>query len=292
MTWEKFRDLFNVKYYNEAVHSTKRKEFTDLVQGENMLVMKYTTNFDRLAKLALRIVPIDFDKKEKYLAGSSSRGCSGISSRALRDSKSLRDHHPSYFWLWKCNQKTCFQCGLVGHFKKDSPQIKKEEPKQKAKPITARMFSITQEDVAANPSMLKEYEQCYLTHDLELDVVVFSLKKWLYCLYGEKCEIYIDHKSLKYFFTQKDLNMRQRRWLEPVKDYDYEILYHPEKANVVEAVLRRKCPRQVFGTIKISPQLALDMVRTGIEFVVGKLHNLTLQSYLLERIREAQLEDS
>ena len=73
---------------------------------------------------------------------------------------------------------------------------------------------------------MKEYEQMYPTHDLELSAVVFAYKIWRHYLYGEKCEIYTDHKSLKYFFTQKELNMRQHRWLELVQDYDCDILYH------------------------------------------------------------------
>ncbi|TYK14194.1 ty3-gypsy retrotransposon protein [Cucumis melo var. makuwa] len=74
----------------------------------------------------------------------------------------------------------------------------------------------------------------------ELAAVVFALKIWRHYLYGEKIQIFTDHKSLKYFFTQKELNMKQRRWLELVKDYDCEILYHPGKANVVADALRRK----------------------------------------------------
>ncbi|KAD4585520.1 hypothetical protein E3N88_23121 [Mikania micrantha] len=74
----------------------------------------------------------------------------------------------------------------------------------------------------------------------ERDTVVFALKIWRHYLYGAKCTIYTDHKSLKYFFEQKDLNMRQRRWLELIKDYDCEILYHPGKANVVADALSRK----------------------------------------------------
>ncbi|KAL4018183.1 hypothetical protein IC575_021773 [Cucumis melo] len=87
---------------------------------------------------------------------------------------------------------------------------------------------------------LKSHEENYLTHDLELAAVVFVLKIWRHYLYGEKIQIFMDHKSLKYFFTQKELNMRQRRWLELVKDYDCEILYHPSKANIVVDALSRK----------------------------------------------------
>ncbi|KAA0063443.1 Retrotransposable element Tf2 [Cucumis melo var. makuwa] len=81
--------------------------------------------------------------------------------------------------------------------------------------------------VAYASRQLKSHEQNYPTHDLELAAVVFALKIWRHYLCGEKIHIFTDHKSLKYFFTQKELNMRQRRWLELVKDYDCEILYHP-----------------------------------------------------------------
>ena len=87
---------------------------------------------------------------------------------------------------------------------------------------------------------LKNYEKYYPTHDLELAAVVFSLKIWRHYLYRERCEIFTDHKSLKYFFTQKELNMRHRRWLELVKDYDCSINYYPGKANVVVDALSRK----------------------------------------------------
>ena len=87
---------------------------------------------------------------------------------------------------------------------------------------------------------LKPHEQNYPTHDLELAVVVFTLKIWRHYLYGEKCRIFTDHKSLKYFLKKKDLNLRQRRWLELFKDYGYIIDYHPGKANVVANALSRK----------------------------------------------------
>jgi hypothetical protein len=86
---------------------------------------------------------------------------------------------------------------------------------------------------------LRPHEQNYPTHDLELAAMVHALKMWRHYLMGTHCNIFTDHKSLKYIFTQADLNMRQRRWLEPIKDYDLEVHYHPGKANVVADALNR-----------------------------------------------------
>ena len=83
-------------------------------------------------------------------------------------------------------------------------------------------------------------EQNYPTHDLKLVAVVLALKIWRHYLYGEKCRIYIDHKSLKYLLTQKELNLRQWRWLELFNDYDCIIDYHLGKGNVVAEALTRK----------------------------------------------------
>lgn len=99
--------------------------------------------------------------------------------------------------------------------------------------------------VAYASGQLKIHEQNYPTHDLELAAVVHTLKIWRHYLYGCRCDIYTDHKSLKYVFTQKELNMRQRRWLELVKDYDCEIHYHPGKANAVADTLSRKMASQL-----------------------------------------------
>ncbi|GKE11455.1 putative reverse transcriptase domain-containing protein, partial [Tanacetum coccineum] len=87
---------------------------------------------------------------------------------------------------------------------------------------------------------LKIHEKNYTTHDLELGSVVFSLKLWRYYLYGTKCTVFTDHKSLQHILNKKELNMRLRCWLELLSDYDYEIRYHPGKANVVADALSRK----------------------------------------------------
>ena len=80
----------------------------------------------------------------------------------------------------------------------------------------------------------------YPTHNLELETVVFVSKIWRRYLFGSKFEVFSDHKSLKYMFNQKELNMRQRRWLELLKDCDFNLSYHPRKANVIADALSRK----------------------------------------------------
>nr|GFC60856.1 putative reverse transcriptase domain-containing protein [Tanacetum cinerariifolium] len=87
---------------------------------------------------------------------------------------------------------------------------------------------------------LKIHEKNYTTHDLELRAVVFALKIWKHYLYGTKCTVFTDHKSLQHILDQKELNMRQHRWLELLSDYDCEICYHLGKVNVVADALSRK----------------------------------------------------
>ncbi|GJZ55457.1 putative reverse transcriptase domain-containing protein [Tanacetum coccineum] len=94
--------------------------------------------------------------------------------------------------------------------------------------------------IAYASRQLRVYEKNYTTHDLELGAVVFALKMWRHYLYGTKCVVFTDHKSLQHILDQKELNMRQRRWLELLSDYDCEIRYHPGKANVVADALSRK----------------------------------------------------
>ncbi|GJV07230.1 hypothetical protein Tco_1344886, partial [Tanacetum coccineum] len=94
--------------------------------------------------------------------------------------------------------------------------------------------------IAYASRQLKIHEKNYTTHDLELGAVVFALKIWRHYLYGTKCVVFTDHKSLQHILDQKDLNMRQRRWIELLSDYDCEIRYHPGKANVVADALSRK----------------------------------------------------
>ncbi|KAJ9553505.1 hypothetical protein OSB04_017550 [Centaurea solstitialis] len=123
--------------------------------------------------------------------------------------------------------------------------------------------------IAYASRQLNTHEVNYPTHDLELAAVVFVLKIWRHYLYGVRCTIYTDHKSLQYFLDQPNLNMRQWRWLDVVKDYDCEILYHPGKANMVADTLSRKA-RHVL--------LRVPLMR------------LTVTTSLLDLIRQSQAD--
>nr|GFC95027.1 putative reverse transcriptase domain-containing protein [Tanacetum cinerariifolium] len=99
--------------------------------------------------------------------------------------------------------------------------------------------------IAYASRQLRKNEENYTIRDLELGAVVFDLRLWRNYLYGTKCTVYTDHKSLQYILDQKELNMRQRRWVELLSDYDCEIRYHPGKANVVADALSRKDKEQI-----------------------------------------------
>src|ERR1044071_3829621 len=125
--------------------------------------------------------------------------------------------------------------------------------------------------IAYASRQLKNHEKNYTTHDLELGAVVFALKIWRHYLYGTKCVIFTDHKSLQHIFNQKDLNIRQRRWVELLNDYDCEIRYHPGKANVVADALSRKS------------HAVLCNIRE-----IDRLRSSQFQNDLFNRIRDAQ----
>ncbi|GAU44828.1 hypothetical protein TSUD_327100 [Trifolium subterraneum] len=141
---------------------------------------------------------------------------------------------------------------------------------------------------------LKVHERNYPTHDLELAAVVFALKVWRHYLYGSRFEVFSDHKSLTYLFDQKELNMRQRRWLEFLKDYDFELIYHPGKANVMADALSRKSLHmsslmmKEFELIEEFRDLSLvcEVTPTSV-----KLGMLKLTNPFLEKVREYQKED-
>ncbi|RVX06329.1 Transposon Tf2-2 polyprotein [Vitis vinifera] len=150
--------------------------------------------------------------------------------------------------------------------------------------------------VAYASRQLKPYERNYPTHDLELATVVFALKIWRHFLFGETCEIFTDHKSLKYLFSQKELNMRQRRWIELLKDYDCIIQYHPGKANVVADALSRKSFGSLAAIRGCQRQLLEELRSLQVHFRVmglgALIANFRVQPDLVGRIKTLQKNDS
>ena len=139
------------------------------------------------------------------------------------------------------------------------------------------------------------HEKNYPTHDLELAAIVFALKIWRCYLYGEKFDVYSDHKSLKYLITQKELNLRQRRWIELLEDYDFSLLYHPGKANVVADALSRKTT-SMLACLRLGKWKLLNLAYDfdlGVDELSGKfaLCNIIAKPTIIEKIVEAQLLD-
>ncbi|KAL9992436.1 putative nucleotidyltransferase, Ribonuclease H [Helianthus debilis subsp. tardiflorus] len=128
-----------------------------------------------------------------------------------------------------------------------------------------------QKVIAYASRQLKSHQENYSTHDLELGAIIFALKIWRHYLYGSKFTIFTDHKSLRYVFGQKELNMRQRRWMELLNDYDCDIQYHAGKANVVADALSRKYhekPKRV-RSLKLNLQVDLnEQIRKAQESVI------------------------
>ena len=151
--------------------------------------------------------------------------------------------------------------------------------------------------VAYASRQLKKHEQNYPTHDLEMAAVVFALKIWRHYLYGVTCEIYTDHKSFKYIFQQRDLNLRQRRWMELLKDYDCSILYHPGKANVVVDALSRKSSGSLahINTERRALVRELhELIDQGLQWKVTKkclVAQFRVRSVYLDRVKIAQRRD-
>ena len=149
--------------------------------------------------------------------------------------------------------------------------------------------------VAYGSRQLKNHEQNYPTHDMELAAVVFALKIWRHYLYGEQFEMFSDHKSLKYIFTQLDLNMRQRRWMEFLEDYDFTWHYLPGKANVVADAPSRKS-QGVLASIASQEWWMLDTVgKFRLQYdeqAQGTLGSMMASLSLLSRVIESQVQDA
>ncbi|WVZ93840.1 LOW QUALITY PROTEIN: hypothetical protein U9M48_039794 [Paspalum notatum var. saurae] len=137
--------------------------------------------------------------------------------------------------------------------------------------------------IAYASRQLRKHEVNYPTHDLELAAIVHALKIWRHYLFGNRCEIYTDHKSLKYIFTQNELNMR--KWLELIKDYDLEIHYHPGKANVVADALSQKN----YVNMAVAFQMPLELCAEFESLNLGFVHHTTVATFEAESSLEQEI---
>jgi hypothetical protein len=146
--------------------------------------------------------------------------------------------------------------------------------------------------IAYASRQLQKHELNYPTHDLELAAVVHALKIWRHYIMGTKCQVYTDHKSLKYiFFTQKDLNLRQHCWMELIKDHDLEIHYHPGKANLV--ALSREEHVHSAVVAQLPDEIVVDFRRLNLG-IVAHTEGVTIDAEptLEQEIRKGQIGDA
>jgi hypothetical protein len=146
--------------------------------------------------------------------------------------------------------------------------------------------------IAYSSRQLRKQEVNYPTHDLELAAMVHALRIWRHCLMGKRCELYTDHKSLKYIFTQSNLNLRQRKWLELIKDYDLAINYHPGKANVMADALSRRSHVSQLVVDSIPFELCEEFDKLNLRIVANtEATKMEVGSNLLQEIQKGQVED-
>jgi hypothetical protein len=139
---------------------------------------------------------------------------------------------------------------------------------------------------------LRKHEVNYLTHDLELAVVVHALRIWRHYLMGKRCKLYMDHKSLKYIFMQPNLNFRQRRWMELIKDYDLGINYHHGKANVVADALSHRSHVSQLVVDSMPFELCEEFDKLNLRIVANiEAMEMDVGSSLLQEIQKGQVED-
>ena len=147
--------------------------------------------------------------------------------------------------------------------------------------------------IAYASRQLKSHEQNYATHDLELAAVVFTLKIWRHYLYGKEFEVYLNRKSLKYVFSQKDLHLQQRRWMEFMKDYDFSVYYYPGKANVVVDAQSRKSAQMTSLTAEKRLMEEVEDLDVNLWSINSKvlLGSFRVQPELIQRVKDRQRDD-
>ncbi|KAL0394591.1 UNVERIFIED_CONTAM: hypothetical protein Slati_4425300 [Sesamum latifolium] len=198
----------------------------------------------------------------------------------------------------------------TGHSSQPQPQARVYAVTKEQAPMAPRVLAIVdrrriyskdsfQDEhgkvIAYASRQLRPHEMNYPTHDLELAAIVHALKIWRHYLYGETFQIFTDHKSLKYIPTQMELNLRQRRWIELLKDYDCTIDYHIGKANIVTDNLSRKTVDQLASMICYNMEYLTALRAMDVDFSIGGdilLATIRVKPSLKDKIKDVQGKDS
>ncbi|GJV38410.1 putative reverse transcriptase domain-containing protein [Tanacetum coccineum] len=252
-------DLFVSKFKNSKMHKEHLKLILELLKKEE-LYAKFSKCEFWIPKVQFLGHVID----SKGLAGYYRRFIEGFSKIAKPMTKLTQK---KVKFVWGDKQEAAFQ--LLKQKLCSAPILALPEGSEdfiaycdaSKKGLGRSLFVVMQREkvIAYASRQLKIHEKNYTTHDLELGAVVFALKIWRHYLYGTKCTVFTDHKSLQHILNQKELNMRQRRWLELLSDYDCEIRYHPGKANVVADALSRKERDQPLRVRALVMTIGLDL---------------------------------
>nr|GEX79961.1 putative reverse transcriptase domain-containing protein [Tanacetum cinerariifolium] len=214
--------------------------------------------------------------------------------KTSRKESNLRTYQSSEIFL-KCFLRTC----RVMPFRlTNAHSVFMDLMNQVCKPHLDKFVIVFIDDILIYSKNEKEHEEHlknYTTHDLELGSVVFAIKIWRHYLYGTKCIVYTDHKSLQHILDQKELNMRQRRWLELLSDYDCDIRYHPRKANVVADALSRKERIEPLWVRALVMSIGLDLPKQILEAHIKalkpeNLENEDVSSMIRKDIPKEKLE--
>lgn len=157
-------------------------------------------------------------------------------------------------------------------------------------------YSYIKQKLGHHFCLIHETLHCkYLVHDLELAAMVFALRSWRHYLYSERFEVLFNHKSLFYIFTQRDLNLRQRRWLKYLNDYDFSLQYHPRKINVVADALSRKNMGKLTAIAVHEWSLMEELANYMLNFIkpveLTDLYELVARLVLVDRVRQFQQQE-
>jgi hypothetical protein len=269
-------DSFNflghtISKYGISVDPSKVQEVMDWKPPKSV---HQICSFPGLAGYYCRFIP-DFSRIAKPMTELLKKGVKFVWSEACDKAfHTLREHLTSALVLTQPNMTKLFEvfCDTSG--------------------IGLGCLLMQENRVIAYASQaLRPHEKNYPTHDLDVAAVIHALNIWRHYLIGNHCNIFTDHKSLKYIFTQSDPNTRQRRWLELIKYYNLEVHYHPGKANVVADALSRKHCNYV--TVEpYNEALCEEMRKLNLEMVEhGNLYAISIKPPLHERIAIAQLID-